>query len=519
MVFSEVYDIQPENRKYQLRFKSLKDKPFFQTLQQEEIITAKSQIEHDISTFKLLLTRNRNLLMLPLVYILYIFLVSSIPLVSFVLYIVVLFTFIKWSKKSKLIELKESSILSYVEKYAKYRNVRFTYKSMAKEVIDLIYKIENDIETWKNYKIFSVFYKKKVRTEEKLRPLVNMHPAVNILFRVVKDEIKNSCKYNQVDIDLHYRHLNLCNYLETQSKYIVFFLDNKKAFDSIDREYIKSVVTKYCDSSLVKYFDFLDSCVYKYNSTTTYYKYVGIPQGSPFSTLIFNLCVYDLTKDFEDVFVILKYVDDVCLLVKDFKKFEYCLEKMLIKFKKVGLYLNYDKTYYLTKGIDYTPKWKEFKKIEDNTVEKYLGKYISQYCDDAESNFKVAKPYLTEVLKQYKEDTCEVIKTFFNENTNSNNVPYFNNNLSASVRGRFVWYVKIYSSTIKSNINLWKELEELYTTEVVQKIQEYCKVNRYPLFLKTIDYNDIYEKVQNRITDFFSKYETFSYETINDDYI
>jgi hypothetical protein len=383
-------------------------------------------------------------------------------------------------------------IIDHIKNYNSHRNEPNRIKNIETMIIcvrNFINKIVKREYLSDKLTTFDVFYKKKNRIIETVRPLVEMRPVINITFRIMHELMKNDATYKFTDKSLEKKHNFLQNYMEKHEKFLIFFLDFKKAFDSVSRNKLK-IVLKYFNLS--KYYfliDFLDTCKYKYDEHVYYYKKFGIPQGLPISTFLFELLVLYVTKKYNKIFHILRFVDDICLIIKNWDLFNSKLNQLIADFKEFGLTLNMEKTYYLSKNIEYQHEY--FKEINKDTPEKYLGKYIA-----SSSVIDGIKFLDFSILIQ---DTIDILKKY----------PNVIHLIEKSFKWRIRWYFTIYHSinNDEERILTWNTIAHKYQSainDIQKEVPEFdIKIN-YSNLMKEVRWNknhtlEYHEYIYNEI--------------------
>lgn len=389
----------------------------------------------------------------------------------------------------KSITIPTKIIMKQIENYNSHRNEKAKIKNIKKTIIQvnkLVDKLIKKEVLPVSLTQFEVFYKRKNRLTDNVRPLVDIHPTVNIMFRCVLELLKEDCSIKFKDKSLEIKHTFLQKYLENTNKYLIFFLDFKKAFDSISRNAIKDILFQFKLSKYNFLLDYLDQCEYVYDKDVVYKKEFGIPQGLPISTFLFELVVLSITKKYRKYFTFLRYVDDICLIVKDWVQYEQKLEEMLADFQLVGLFLNHEKTCYMTHNYLYSHS--TFKIIDIKHPEKYLGKYIvSRDLLDGVKHINFDMLII---------DTIDIMKKS----------PSMIHLMQRSFQWRFRWYLTIYNTNDTSRETVWRKLQAKYMY-AISNIQK-----EVPEFIININYKQL--MLQVKLKKPVLTYQEYTYNTI-----
>ncbi len=191
--------------------------------------------------------------------------------------------------------------------------------------------------------------------------------------------------------------LDLIDYCDTHNKPGIFlFLDFKKAFDSLNWQFIESVLEKFgFHAKFINWFKTLYKnpiSFIKINNTLSQRLKInkGIKQGCALSALIFIICTEILCLAIkQDLKIngikipnnqetkINQYADDTCLFLQDETSIEHALN-CVQKFSKVsGLYLNLDKTEGIAVGATRNINVNADPRIKwPNNPIRYLGVYV-----------------------------------------------------------------------------------------------------------------------------------------------
>ena len=308
------------------------------------------------------------------------------------------------------------------------------------KIISILYVNPEALD--EEYRILNIFYKLKKLNQKECRTLLDPHKYMSIIFSTITVEIQKI--YNLKDHDPTYMnvleiHSKIDYFIKSNvdKKYVIFFLDFKKAFDSIDRMFILYVLRFYNIGQFAFIIAYLNACMYNYNipGYERYYKKFGIPQGLPFSTYLFSLVVYHITSKYKNYFsVIFRFVDDITICIDESKLSSYKphLDMMLDEFKQAGLILNLTKTKYKTNSDNITT---EFTRITDNTLERCLGKYYSN-SDNTFQNFLNAEKLIFSEL-EFK----LLVYLSFCKNVHNAQV------LTMSIQASYKWLTKIYDDS------------------------------------------------------------------------
>jgi len=178
---------------------------------------------------------------------------------------------------------------------------------------------------------------------------------------------------------------------EQYGDYYVFFMDTKKAFDSIHHDFIFDVLRWI--GLPVWVVNVVRAMLYKVKVTPFFGKRSGVwirirrgvKQGCPLSPWIFAVCMQVLLFKLSKVSNIdpFAYVDDLAIGSSNYKRFAKCMRTIFAFSKISGLGVNFDKTRGLASGsaVNFerwisTCPWPEFK-VTDRYV--YLGIMLGRW--------------------------------------------------------------------------------------------------------------------------------------------
>lgn len=319
------------------------------------------------------------------------------------------------SEEEKLLCIQERiNQEDFLKKNQIFTFVNILYPKNIKAVNKTIYMLLNNPNKLSyKYRELNVYFKKARYDFQKLRVIANIHPLIANHLKQVNKELLQDMKIKFADV--YFRRIPLIlekldEFLSgTKEPYMVLFLDLKKAFDSVNRDYLIHCLIA---SGLHDYqyiISYLDVCHYNYHVSG--YEHVkkefGLPIGPNISQTLFEIIIYTIINQFKHRFSkVFQYVDDLCIILTGTEKI-YNLSSLIpdlsSEFQKAGLYLNIKKSKYLT-NIE-NIEIEGFEGIKGDLYEKYLGKYYFADFDiekvipciekDVEQKILLMKNYLT----------------------------------------------------------------------------------------------------------------------------
>jgi len=241
-------------------------------------------------------------------------------------------------------------------------------QSQRQAIITLIDKGKdrNFIENWRPISILNTDYKiaSKVlalRLQDKIPKLVGISQTGYVKGRFINDSMRTLC-----DI------IEYCKLTDTKG--LLMMVDFKKAFDSLDWNFIFKTLEKMnFGSSFINwvklFYNDIESCVINNGITSPYFKIErGVRQGDPLSAYLFILCVEIMSNRImrnrsirgitvnDTEFKLLQYADDTTAILKD----EQSAREFLIEIELFGTYsglnVNTAKTKAINLGIQHNFK-------------------------------------------------------------------------------------------------------------------------------------------------------------------
>eukprot|EP00834_Sanchytrium_tribonematis_P006013 NODE_409_length_7945_cov_0.205710.p1 type:complete len:1585 gc:universal NODE_409_length_7945_cov_0.205710:6017-1263(-) len=197
---------------------------------------------------------------------------------------------------------------------------------------------------------------------------INQYRGISLLFTIRKlfetylfNTMKIKFPRNQFGFQskssIHDAISHLQNILTTRNRNhnnfkFICLLDVKKAYDSLNRHSLFKLFNHYnkylvrLSLNLIRITNqtllLLQHLSESINTTS------GIPQGSPFSPSLFGFCLMDLYGLENDMFKLIFYADDICVIARDRKSLEKAINQIKAKLNDIGLELNYHKSIIIT---------------------------------------------------------------------------------------------------------------------------------------------------------------------------
>ena len=111
--------------------------------------------------------------------------------------------------------------------------------------------------------------------------------------------------------------------IEKKDKAMAIFLDVKGAFDAIDHKHLQTIlrdnnVPSYLEQTIISFLmDRIIRVTNGINKSKPYKLQIGTPQGSPLSPLLFNIYSAPLIKELNKRVVVISYMDDIMIFLRD----------------------------------------------------------------------------------------------------------------------------------------------------------------------------------------------------------
>ena len=288
----------------------------------------------------------------------------------------------------------------------------------------------------------------------------------------------------------------------TRSKLYVAFIDFHKAYDTVKRSILWSVLLRSgiqgrMFQNLKAIYSSVQSCVMCKGELTSYFRCIqGLKQGCILSPVLFSLLINELAVDIltrakhgvslgpsEIELSILLFADDLTLVASTVVGLQNQLNRLSEGCKQLGLTVNLDKSKILvfTKGgyLSSKEKWHlDNHKIEVVNNYKYLGLTFStrkSFAAALEESSVKAKKKTIEILRTLRRIHCNSVEVFF-KLFDSQVVPTL-------LYAAEIWGYEKYKQIERVHLFACKRFLHVPTKTVSDIV--YGELGRYPLFITT----------------------------------